>query len=184
MVHKNRNERPIWLPRQYWRMLTCYRRSSMTPPRTAATFKSISTPGLHPGTNRRLLSRRPPSTLSATRGRGDRTLGCGRPKSWPDNRLHRGDHRTVEGCKKEVDLVQKLKRETCAFGLTGKESRAMEPGHHAGDHETLPLGRASFGCAGQLHGVDAGQPAPSTCLPRIAVESGLNRPSKRRCSVL
>jgi len=29
MVHKNRNERPIWLPRQYWRMLTCYRRTSM-----------------------------------------------------------------------------------------------------------------------------------------------------------
>jgi hypothetical protein len=83
------------------------------PSRIAATSKSISTPGLHPGTNRRLLSRRPPSTLSATRGRGDRTLGCGRPKSWPDNRLHRGDHRTVEGCKKEVDLVQKLKRETC-----------------------------------------------------------------------
>jgi hypothetical protein len=75
-------------------------------------------------------------------------------------------------------------RDLPAFGLTGKESRAMEPGHHAGDHETLPLGRASFGCAGQLHGVDAGQPAPSTCLPRIAVESGLNRPSKRRCSVL
>jgi hypothetical protein len=28
-----------------------------------------------------------------------------RPKSWPDNRLHRRDHRTLEGCRKEVDLL-------------------------------------------------------------------------------
>src|ERR1700730_16604704 len=50
----------------------------------------------------------------------------------------------------------------------GEKVVDVEPSHHARHYEASPLGCIGIGRPGQVHGVDAGRPAPSGRLSRTA----------------